>query len=159
MTSKIEAKLEAMDLTLPTAPEAIGYYVPAIRVGNLVMTSGQLPMGGKEVLFVGKAGANHGETEASDAARICTLNALSQIKALVGSLDKVKRIVRVEGYVNSAPGFTDQARVVNGASHLLVQLFGEAGKHTRISVGVSELPLNATVELAIWAEVEESPKP
>lgn len=156
MTSSIEAKLEAMDLTLPTAPEAVGYYVPAIRVGNLVMTSGQLPMGGKEVLFTGKAGAVHGETEASDAARICALNALSQIKALVGSLDKIKRIVRVEGYVNSAPGFTDQARVINGASHLLVQLFGPSGKHTRVSVGVSELPLDATVELAVWAEVEDA---
>lgn len=156
MSGKIEAKLEEMDLSLPTAPEAVGYYVPAIRLGNLVMTSGQLPMGGKEVLFTGKAGANHGETEASDAARICALNALSQIKALVGSLDNIKRIVRVEGYVNSAPGFTDQARVINGASHLFVQLFGPAGKHTRISVGVSELPLDATVELAVWAEVEEA---
>jgi enamine deaminase RidA (YjgF/YER057c/UK114 family) len=96
-----------------------------------------------------------GETEASDAARICALNALAQIKALIGSLEKIKRIVRVEGYVNSAPGFTAQALVVNGASHLFVQLFGEAGKHTRVSVGVAELPLNAAVELAVWAEVEE----
>lgn len=156
MSGRIEDKLNQLDLSLPTAPEPVGYYVPVTRLGNLVITSGQLPMGGKEVLFTGKAGSDHGETEASDAARICALNALSQIKALVGSLDKVKRIVRVEGYVNSAPGFTDQARVVNGASHLLVQLFGDAGKHTRVSVGVSELPLNATVELAIWAEVQDS---
>ncbi len=155
MSGRIEAKLNQLDLSLPTAPEAVGYYVPVTRFGNLVITSGQLPMGGKEVLFTGKAGAAHGETEASDAARICALNALSQIKSLIGDLDKVKRIIRVEGYVNSAPGFTDQARVVNGASHLFVELFGEAGKHTRVSVGVSELPLNATVELAVWAEVEE----
>lgn len=154
MAGKVEAKLNQLDLSLPTAPEAVGYYVPVTRVGDLVITSGQLPMGGKEVLFTGKAGTVHGESEASDAARICALNALSQIKASIGDLDKIKRIIRVEGYVNSAPGFTDQARVVNGASHLLVELFGEAGKHTRISVGVSELPLNATVELAIWAEVE-----
>lgn len=154
MAGKVEAKLNQLDLSLPTAPEAVGYYLPVTRVGDLVITSGQLPMGGKEVLFTGKVGTVHGESEASDAARICALNALSQIKASIGDLDKIKRIIRVEGYVNSAPGFTDQARVVNGASHLLVELFGEAGKHTRISVGVSELPLNATVELAIWAEVE-----
>lgn len=155
MSDAIEAKLEALDLTLPRAPAPVGYYVPATRLGNLVITSGQLPMGGKEVLFKGKAGKDHGESEASDAARICALNALSQIKALVGTLEKVKRIVRVEGYVNSAPGFTDQAAVVNGASELLVKLFGEAGKHTRVSVGVAELPLNATVELAIWAEIQD----
>jgi enamine deaminase RidA (YjgF/YER057c/UK114 family) len=157
MTDKIEAKLAEMDLTLPTAPEVIGYYVPAIKTGNLVITSGQLPIGGKEVLFTGKVGGGGtlGETEASDAARICALNALAQIKALIGSLEKIKRIVRVEGYVNSSPGFTAQALVVNGASHLFVQLFGDAGKHTRVSVGVAELPLNAAVELAVWAEVEE----
>lgn len=155
MSGHIEAKLNQLDLSLPTAPEPVGYYLPVTRVGNLVITSGQLPMGGKEVLFTGKVGAAHGETEGSDAARICALNALSQIKAMIGTLDKVKRIIRIEGYVNSAPGFTDQARVVNGASHLFVQLFGEAGKHTRVSVGVAELPLDATVELAVWAEVEE----
>jgi enamine deaminase RidA (YjgF/YER057c/UK114 family) len=155
MSGKIEAKLNQMDLSLPSAPEVVGFYVPAIRFGSLVMTSGQLPIGGKEVLFAGKIGATHGETEGSDAARICALNALAQIKGLIGSLDKIKRIIRVEGYVNSAPGFTDQARVINGASHLLVDLFGEAGKHTRIAVGVAELPLNSSVELAVWAEVEE----
>ncbi len=155
MSGRIEEKLKQMDLSLPTAPEVVGFYVPVTRFGNLVITSGQLPLGGKEVLFAGKVGSIHGETEGADAARICALNALAQIKTLVGSLDKIKRIVRVEGYVNSAPGFTDQARVINGASHLFVDLFGEAGKHTRIAVGAAELPLNATVELAVWAEVEE----
>lgn len=155
MSGKIEAKLSQMDLSLPTAPEVVGFYVPVIRFGNMVVTSGQLPLGGKEVLFTGKVGAAHGETEGADAARICALNALAQIKALLGSLDQIKRIIRVEGYVNSAPGFTDQARVINGASHLFVDLFGDAGKHTRIAVGVAELPLDATVELAVWAEVEE----
>ena len=152
---RIEVKLEQMDLSLPRAPEPVGYYLPVTRVGNLVITSGQLPMGGKEVLFTGKVGLDHGESEGSDAARICALNALSQIKSLIGDLEKVKRIIRIEGYVNSAPGFTDQARVVNGASQLMVDLFGEAGKHSRVAVGVSELPLNATVELAIWAEVQD----
>ena len=153
MPGRIETRFKELDLTLPSAPDAIGYYVPATRVGNLVITSGQLPMSGKELLFAGKVGGTLTETDGHNAAKICALNALAQIKALIGSLDKVARIVRVEGYVASAPGFNAQAQVVNGASRLLVDIFGDAGKHTRIAVGASELPLNASVELAIWAEV------
>lgn len=155
MTSHVETRLKELELSLPTAPEAIGYYVPVTRVGNLVVTSGQLPVSGKEVLFTGKVGGPMTETDGSNAARICALNALAQIKTVVGNLDKVKRIVRVEGYVNSAPGFVSQAQVVNGASRLFCDLYGDAGKHTRIAVGVAELPLNASVELAVWVEVEE----
>lgn len=155
MTSQIEAKLKALDLTLPTAPEPIGYYVPVMRVGNLVITSGQLPISGKEVMFAGKIGDTLHELDGHNAARLCALNALAQIKVCIGNLDKVTRIVRIEGYVASAPGFTAQPQVVNGASRLMVDLFGEAGKHTRIAVGVAELPLNSSVELAVWAEVAE----
>ena len=155
MPGRIETRLKELELSLPSAPEAIGYYVPATRIGNLVVTSGQLPLSGKEVLFTGKIGGTILESHGSNAAKICALNALAQIKALVGSLDKITRIVRVEGYVASAPDFTGQAQVVNGASRLLVDVFGEAGKHTRIAVGAAELPLNASVELVIWAEVTE----
>jgi enamine deaminase RidA (YjgF/YER057c/UK114 family) len=93
------------------------------------------------------------EQDGWNAARLCAVNALAQIKACVGSLDKISRIVRVEGYVHSAPGFQNQPKVLNGASELLVELFGDAGKHTRIALGVSEMPLNAAVQLGVWAEV------
>jgi len=151
--SIVEQRLAEAGHPLPTAPSAVANYVPAIRTGNLVITSGQLPIAGKEVMFTGKLGREIHEEDGHHAARLCALNALAQIKALLGNLDYVKRIVRVEGYVQSAEGFTKQPQVVNGASDLLVEAFGERGKHTRIAVGVAELPLNAAVELAVWAEV------
>jgi enamine deaminase RidA (YjgF/YER057c/UK114 family) len=151
--STVETRLKAQGHEIPPAPAAVGSYVPAIRTGNLVITSGQIPTVGKEVVFTGKVGHDVTEEEGQHAARLCALNAIAQIKALVGNLGHVARIVRVEGYVQSAPGFTRQPAVINGASDLLVAAFGEEGKHTRIAVGVSELPLNAAVELAVWAEV------
>jgi enamine deaminase RidA (YjgF/YER057c/UK114 family) len=153
MTSTVERRLKHHGYDVPTAPEAIGFYVPVLRTGNLVITSGQLPMAGKELMFKGKVGKDLHEEEAAHAARMCALNALAQIKACIGNLDRVTRIVRVEGYVQSAEGFTNQPQVINGASELLVQAFGNAGKHTRIAVGANELPLNAAVELVVWAEV------
>src|SRR5690606_28081223 len=102
----------------------------------------------------GKLGEHIHEEDGFNAARLCALNALAQIKACVGDLERVRRIVRVEGYVQSADGFQSQPQVLNGASKLFVDLFGEAGKHTRVAVGVNELPLNAAVEVAVWAEVE-----
>jgi enamine deaminase RidA (YjgF/YER057c/UK114 family) len=152
--STIEQRLHDLGHQLPSPPSAVANYVPAVRTGDLVITSGQLPTVGKEVMFTGKLGKERHEEDGQYAARLCALNALAQIKALIGNLDYVKRIVRVEGYVQSADGFTNQPQVVNGASDLLVQVFGEKGKHTRIAVGVAELPLNAAVELAVWAEVE-----
>jgi enamine deaminase RidA (YjgF/YER057c/UK114 family) len=151
--STIEAKLEQLGLQLPAAPAAVGAYIPVIRTGSLVITSGQLPFVGKELAFVGKLGAELHEQDGWNAARLCVVNALAQIKACVGSLDKVVRIVRVEGYVHSAHGFQNQPKVLNGASELLVELFGDAGKHTRIALGVAEMPLNAAVQLCLWAEV------
>ena len=151
--SSIEARLKAHGHEVPAAPAAVGNYVPAVRTGTLVVTSGQLPTVGKEVVFHGKIGQSLTEEQGQHAARLCALNALAQIKALVGNLDRITRIVRVEGYVQSAPGFTRQAAVINGASDLLVEAFGEYGKHTRIAVGVAELPLDAAVELAVWAEI------
>ena len=153
MTSSVEQRLLQHGHRVPTAPEAVGFYVPVLRTGNLVVTSGQLPMVGKELMFKGKVGKDVHEEEGFHAARMCVLNALAQIKSCIGNLDLVTRILRVEGYVQSAEGFTKQAQVVNGASELLVQAFGDAGRHTRIAVGVNELPLNAAVELVVWAEV------
>ncbi|MEK6257550.1 MAG: RidA family protein [Planctomycetota bacterium] len=157
MTSTVEQRLKQHGHEVPTAPEAIGFYVPVLRTGNLVITSGQLPMVGKELMFKGKVGKDLHEEEGAHAARMCALNALAQIKSCIGSLDRVTRIVRVEGYVQSAEGFTKQPAVINGASELLVQAFGDAGKHTRIAVGANELPINAAVELVVWAEVGDSP--
>lgn len=153
--SDIESKLRDLGLELPVAPPPVGAYVPVLRTGNLVVTSGQLPFIGKQIAFEGKVGAQLHEQDGWNAARLCAVNALAQIKACIGSLDRVKRIVRVEGYVHSAPRFQGQPHVLNGASELLVELFGEAGKHTRIALGVAEMPLNAAVQLCLWAEVAE----
>ena len=155
MSGAIEERLKELGHELPPAPDAVGYYIPVIRTGNLVITSGQLPFVGKEIVFSGKLGAELHEQEGFDAARICVLNALAQIKACVGDLDQVKRIVRVEGNVHSAPGFQGQPHVLNGASELLVEVFGEKGKHTRTALGINEMPLNAAVQISVWAEVEE----
>ncbi|MFN8858427.1 MAG: RidA family protein [Planctomycetaceae bacterium] len=150
--SPIELKLHEMDLALPTAPPPVGYYVPVLRTGNLVITSGQLPFIGKQLAFAGRLGAELHEEDGRNAARLCVLNALSQVKACLGSLELIRQVVRVEGYVLSAPGFSNQPQVLNAASELLVHLFGEQGKHVRTAVGVAEMPLNAAVQLALWVE-------
>jgi enamine deaminase RidA (YjgF/YER057c/UK114 family) len=153
MADSPETRLAKLGIELPLAPAAVGFYVPAAQFGNLVMTSGQLPFVGKQIAFEGRVGDQLHEEDGRNAARICALNALAQIRALVGSLDRIVRIVRVEGYVLSASGYQGQPHVINGASELLVQVFGEAGRHTRIAVGVHEMPMNAAVQLAVWAEV------
>ncbi len=153
--STIEAKLQELGLQLPTAPPPVGAYLPVLRTGNLVVTSGQLPFIGKEIAFAGRLGAELHEEDGRNAARICCVNALAQIKACVGSLEKIKCVVRVEGYVHSAPGFRGQPQVLNGASELLVEVLGEAGRHTRIALGIAEMPLNAAVQLCLWAEVAD----
>lgn len=155
MSGRIEAKLKELGHELPAAPAAAGFYVPVVQTGNLVVTSGQLPFVGREIPFTGKVGADLHEEDGANAARLCALNALAQIKAHLGDLDRIRRIVRVEGYVHSAPGFQKQPQVVNGASELLVALFGEVGRHTRIALGINEMPLGAAVQLALWAEVAE----
>jgi enamine deaminase RidA (YjgF/YER057c/UK114 family) len=153
MSKTVEERLSEHGQALPVAPAAVGFYVPVTQVGNFVVTSGQLPMIGKELTFKGKVGHDLTVEEGYHAARVCALNAIAQIKACIGDLSRVTKIFRVEGYVQSAEGFTGQPQVINGASELLVQAFGETGKHTRIAVGTNELPLNAAVELVVWAEV------
>jgi enamine deaminase RidA (YjgF/YER057c/UK114 family) len=154
--STVERRLAELQHPLPHPAAPVASYVPAVRVGELVISSGQLPIVGKEVMFQGKVGQDVHEEDAQHAARLCILNALAAIKAEVGDLDRISRVVRVEGYVQSATGFSKQPAVINGASDLLVQAFGERGKHSRIAVGVSELPLNAAVEIALWVEVNLS---
>ena len=155
MANRIEDRLRELGHELPAAPEAVGFYVPVLRTGNLVVTSGQLPFVGKEIAFKGKLGAKLHQDDGFNAARLCALNALAQIKACIGDLERVRRIVRVEGYVHSAPGFINQPHVLNGASQLLVELFGDAGRHTRVAVGVAEMPLDAAVQVVVWAEVQD----
>ncbi len=148
----VGARLAELGLTLPPAVAPLAAYVPAVRSGNLVFTAGQLPMAGGELRATGKVGSDVSPEDAKDLARTCALNALSAVDALVG-IDSVTRVVKVVGFVASAPGFTGQPAVVNGASELLGDIFGQAGAHARSAVGVSELPLNAPVEVELVVEV------
>jgi enamine deaminase RidA (YjgF/YER057c/UK114 family) len=146
----IEEKLASLGITLPVPPEPAGSYLPVVLSGNLVFVAGQIPMEGKQVKFRGKVDSIE---IGQEAARLCTINALAQLKSSLGSLDRIKRVIKVTGFVNSDPSFADHAKVINGASDLLVNIFGEKGKHARSAVGVSSLPLNSTVELEFIVEV------
>ncbi|MEP6463922.1 MAG: RidA family protein [Frankiaceae bacterium] len=146
-------RLAELGLTLPEVARPVAAYVPAVRSGALVWTSGQLPFVHGTLAATGKVGAEVDPAEAVELARICALNALAAISAEVGDLAAVRRIVKVVGYVASAPDFSGQPQVINGASDLLGQVFGDAGAHARSAVGVAVLPLDAPVELEIVAEV------
>jgi enamine deaminase RidA (YjgF/YER057c/UK114 family) len=152
--SLVESKLSSMGLELPETPKPVAAYIPAKQAGKLVFTAGQLPMVQGELISKGLLGQDVEIEEANKAARICTLNALAAIKGVVGDLDRIKQIVRVVGYVASVPTFTQQPAVVNGASELLLEIFGESGKHARSAVGMAVLPLNASVEIELTVEVE-----
>jgi enamine deaminase RidA (YjgF/YER057c/UK114 family) len=151
---KVDLKLNELKLSLPDAPKPVAAYIPAKQTGNLVFTAGQLPMVNGELISKGLLGQDVEIDEANKAARICTLNALAAIKGVIGDLDRIKQIVRVVGYVASIPTFTQQPAVVNGASELLLEIFGENGKHARSAVGMAVLPLNASVEIELTVEVE-----
>ena len=151
---KVESKLSELKLSLPDAPKPVAAYIPAKQTGNLVFTAGQLPMVNGELISKGLLGQDVEIDEANKAARICTLNALAAIKGVIGDLDRIKQIVRVVGYVASVPTFTQQPAVVNGASELLLEIFGENGKHARSAIGMAVLPLNASVEIELTVEVE-----
>jgi len=151
---KVESSLNELKLSLPAAPKPVAAYIPAKQTGNLVFTAGQLPMVNGELISKGLLGQDVEIDEANKAARICTLNALAAIKGVIGDLDRIKQIVRVVGYVASVPTFTQQPAVVNGASELLLEIFGENGKHARSAVGMAVLPLNASVEIELTVEIE-----
>ena len=150
-----EGRLAALGLTLPTVTPPLAAYVPAVRSGNFVYTAGQIPVVDGQLLATGKVGADVGAQEAAAMARTCTLNALAAAVSVTGRLSAIKRIVKVTGFVASAPDFTGQSQVINGASELLLEVFGEAGRHARSAVGMAALPLNAPVEVELIAEVSD----
>ena len=147
-------RLAELGLTLPTVAAPVAAYVPAVRSGNLVWTSGQLPFVDGALPVTGKVGAEVESSRAQELARTCALNALAAIAAEIGDLDRVRRVVKVVGFVASAPGFFGQPGVINGASELLGQVFGDAGRHARSAVGVAVLPLDSPVEVEVVVEVE-----
>jgi enamine deaminase RidA (YjgF/YER057c/UK114 family) len=145
---RIEERLLALGIELPTPSPPGANYVPYVRTGGLVFLTGQLSQWNGERRFVGKLGREFGVDEGQQAARLCALNLIAHLKvALAGDLDRVVRTVRLAGYVNSTPHFTGQSQVMNGASDLFVQVFAEAGRHTRMAVGVSALPYDVAVEV------------
>ncbi|WDT77210.1 MAG: RidA family protein [Candidatus Manganitrophus sp.] len=148
-----EKKLQALGFTLPSPPKPVATYVPAVRSGNLLFLSGMIPMVEGKMAMVGKLGKELTVEQGQQAARITLLNALAVIKAELGSLDQVRRIVRIGVHVASAEGFTQQPAVANGASDLLVQIFGDVGRHARLALGAAELPLGAPVELEMIVEI------
>ena len=142
----IEEKLNSLGVKLPSPPIPAGSYVPAVRTGNLLFISGQIPMEDGKVIFTGKVSDENLEM-AQKSARMCAINILAQMKRELGDLDKVTKIVRLSGFVNSVPEFSQQPKVINSASDLFLEIFGEKGKHSRIAVGVTSLPLNSMTEI------------
>ncbi len=151
--TQVADRLAALGLTLPAVPRPVAAYVPAVRTGSLVMTSGQLPTQEGRLLATGKVGAQVSPEQARDLAALAALNALAALGSVIDDLDDVVRVVKVVGYVASAPDFTGQPAVVNGASELLAAAFGAAGTHARSAVGVTVLPLDAPVEVEVTVEV------
>jgi enamine deaminase RidA (YjgF/YER057c/UK114 family) len=154
MTQPAE-QLAALGLALPPVVPPVAAYVPAVRAGGFVYVSGQLPVVDGKLLAVGKVGGEVSAADAAGLARICALNALAAAAAAAGGLEAIRRVVKVTGFVASAPGFNGQPQVVNGASELLIEVFGEDGRHARSAVGVAELPLGAPVEVELIAEVRD----
>ncbi len=148
-----ENKLRDLGLTLPAPPKPVANYVPVVKTGDLLFLSGVLPSRDGQLVMTGKLGENLNVEQGMEAARVAVLNGLSIIRSVAGSLDHVKQIVKMVGYIASAPGFTDQPQVLNGASDLLVSLFGDAGRHARVAVGAAELPREAPVEIELIVQV------
>jgi enamine deaminase RidA (YjgF/YER057c/UK114 family) len=151
----VEEKLAAMGLELPPPPPAVAAYRPWCRTGNLVITSGQLPWHAGKMAFAGRLGESVTVEQGYQAARQCALNAIAQIKDAIGDLDRVVQIVRLEGYVHCASGFRKHPDVLNGASHLLAEVFGERDRHSRLALGIADMPLDAAVQLTVFAEVRD----
>ncbi len=150
----LKEKLASFGLTLPTAAAPVAAYVPAVKAGNLVFTAGQLPVVDGKLVLTGKVGSDVTPEDAKKMAEICALNALAAI-SLVADIDQIEKIIRVGGFVNGAPGFVAIPAVINGASELLIKLFGDVnGKHARTAVGVADLPLNAPVEIEMVVQLK-----
>ncbi|MEV4615765.1 RidA family protein [Kitasatospora sp. NPDC049258] len=151
--SKVEEKLAELGLTLPGVAAPVAAYVPAVQSGDHVLTAGQLPMVAGKLQITGKVGAEVTAEEAKQLAQICALNGLAAVKSVIGDLDRIEQVVKVVGFVASAPDFTGQPGVINGASELLGEVLGAAGVHARSAVGVSVLPLDAPVEIEFQVRV------
>ena len=149
-----EDRLKELGFTLPAPPTPVANYVPVVRTGHLLFLSGVLPSCDGRLVLTGKLGEHLTVEQGVEAARVAVLNGLSIVRSEAGSLDRVKRIVKMVGYIASAPGFTDQPQVLNGASDLLVQLWGERGQHTRAAVGVASLSKNSPVETEVTVQVK-----
>ena len=150
----IEEKINSLDITLPNPPTPAGSYIPAVKTGNLLFISGQIPMEDGKVLFTGKVSDDNLET-AQKSARMCAINLLAQMKRELGNLDRVTRIVRLSGFVNSDPEFYQHPKVINAASDLFFEIFGDKGKHARIALGAGSLPLNSMTEIDAIVEISE----
>jgi len=151
--SQIERRIIDLGFVLPETAKPLAAYIPAVQSGNLVFTSGQLPMVAGSLAETGKVGGSVSPERAKDLAAVCALNALAAVKTVIGDLDKIKRVVKVVGFVSSVPEFSGQPAVVNGASEFLGEVFGEKGIHARSAVGVAVLPLDAPVEIELIVEV------
>jgi enamine deaminase RidA (YjgF/YER057c/UK114 family) len=147
MDDKVETRLATLGITLPSAPNPVANYVPSCLSGNLLYISGQISKAADGTIASGRLGGGMTVAEGNAAARLCALNILAQAKAALGSLDRVAQIVRLNGFVNAAPEFTEHPQVLNGASDLMVEVLGDKGRHTRVAVGVSSLPLGCAVEV------------
>jgi enamine deaminase RidA (YjgF/YER057c/UK114 family) len=150
----VEDRLAGLGIELPPVPSPVASYIPVVVSGGLAFVAGQIPLAEGKLMATGKLGAELDAEAGADAARRCAIQALAALRAELGSLDRIRRIVRLTVFVASAPGFTDQPKVANGASDLLGEVFGELGKHARSAVGVAELPLGAPVEVEVTAEIE-----
>ncbi len=148
MAGTVESKLLKLGITLPKPASPIANYVPFVRSGNLLIVSGQICYGpGGKLVATGQLGSGISLEDGQKAARACAINLLAQVKAALGDLDRVQRVLRLGGFINSAPGFTDGPKVMNGASDLMVEVFGDKGRHARTTVGVSALPVDAAIEV------------
>lgn len=154
MSGTIEARLAELGVTLPVPVAPQANYVPVVRTGNLLFIAGQIPIGPNGIEYVGKVGAEFSIEEGAACARLCAINILAQTKAAIGDLDKVVRVVKLTGMINSTPEFTHQSQVVNGCSDFIVDVFGDKGRHARTSVSVASLPFGVAVEVEAVIEVE-----
>ena len=145
-------KLKEAGITLPNPPNPAGSYIPVVTTGNLAFVSGQIPIQDGKVKFTGKIPGEQTIESAQEAAKLCIINGLAQLNAFFGTLENITKIIRISGFVNSSPDFTDQPKIINAASDLLFKIFGDNGKHSRIAISAGSLPLNATIEIDMIVE-------
>ena len=149
----IEKRLKELGIIIPNAPKPAGSYIPVVLTGKLAFVSGQIPIKDGQIVYQGKVGTTQSIDNAKEAAKLCIINGLAQIETYCGTLDNLEKIIKISGFVNSTKDFTEHPKVINAASDLLMKIFDEKGRHSRIAIGVSSLPLNATVEIDMVVEI------